>query len=60
MLWIYCNEDSYWWKRCKETDTSAVLAYEYEASLVHNWYMTFCPAFHNLGFAIPLEKKVKP
>ena len=53
-LWIYCNEDSYWFKSCPEK--SLVFAYEYEADYVHNWYITFCPAFYDNNIRVPLSK----
>lgn len=58
-LWVYCDEDSFWFKHCSETDTSAILAYEQEDEIFNNWYITFCPTFFNSNYGLSLDDKVK-
>lgn len=48
-LWVYCNEDSFWFSGCKKSNTGAVVAYEQEDAYFNNWYITFCPIFYDEG-----------
>ena len=43
-LWVYCNEDSFWFHHCSDS-TEAIVAYESEGWYFNNWYITFCPQF---------------
>ena len=45
-LWVYCNEDSFWWHHCSDS-TEAIVAYESEDWYFNNWYITFCPQFYS-------------
>ncbi|KAL9074151.1 MAG: hypothetical protein Q9157_004499 [Trypethelium eluteriae] len=54
-LWVYCNEDSFWFKKCGQADGPSVfLAWEDEDNFFNNWYITFCPPFFDPKWAIPL------
>lgn len=57
-LWVYCNEDSFWFSQCTKGDNppSAIVAYEQEDIFFNNWYITFCPQFYKTGWTIPLKK----
>jgi len=58
-LWVYCNEDSFWWGFCgKSNSPGAILAYEYEAAFSNYWYITFCPPFFDSDRTINLEDKM--
>ena len=59
-LWVYCNEDSFWFHHCTKGDNppSAVIAYEDEASFTNNWYITFCPQYYNSSWTIPFQQMV--
>ena len=60
-LWVYCNEDSFWFGHCTKGDnpTRAIIAYEYEDNFFNNWYITFCPQFYNSSWTIPFQTMKK-
>jgi hypothetical protein len=58
-LWVYCNEDSFWFKHCEGTETWAILAYETEDIFFNNWYITFCPTFFNPADVVPFDQKLE-
>ena len=59
-LWVYCNDDSFWWSLCTKGDNPnvAVIAFEQEDKFFNNWYITFCPQFYNSTWEIPFQQKV--
>ena len=57
-LWVYCNEDSFWFQSlCTKGDNppQAVIAYENEDIFFNNWYITFCPQFYESRWTIPFR-----
>jgi hypothetical protein len=58
-LWVYCNEDSFWYKHCEDSKTDALIAYEQEDSYFNNWYITFCPQFFDPNFEVSLDDVLK-
>ena len=57
-MWVYCNEDSFWFSHCTSGDNppEAVIAYETEEWYFNNWYITFCPQFYNSSWEIPFQE----
>ena len=60
-LWVYCNEDSFWFGHCTKGDNPprAIIAYESEDRFFNNWYITFCPQFYNSSWSIPWRDQKK-
>ena len=59
-LWVYCNEDSFWFSGCTKGDDPpvAIIAYEQESNFWNNWYITFCPQFYSSSYEIPFQQKI--
>lgn len=57
-LWVYCNEDSRWWKHCDDK-TAVTFAYEQEDKFFNNWYITFCPAFYDPRWHLSLDEVIQ-
>ena len=58
-LWVYCNEDSFWFKHCTYSPTtSAIIAYDDEDLFFNNWYITFCPQFFDNLWEASLSEKI--
>ena len=57
-LWVYYNEDSFWFSQCTKGDSPpvAVIAYEQEDTYFNNWYITFYPQFYNSSWIIPFQQ----
>ncbi len=57
-MWVYCNEDSFWFSHCTSGDDPpvAIIAYETEDWIFNNWYITFCPQSYNSSWSIPFQE----
>lgn len=59
-LWVYCNEDSFWFKHCaSDPKLGVIVAYENEDLFFNNWYITMCPSFYDSRYIIPLDDLIE-